>query len=72
MTKKDVEAKEKEEKKPFRFEDLVGEMVDAKIEGEPTARAKVLKVDSFACVFDFEKYIRVIPWSSVKEIRKSV
>jgi len=58
--------------KNFDFRDLIGETVTLKLTGEPSTTAKVVKVESFACVFEFDKFIRVISWAKIDDMRKNL
>ena len=59
-------------KEGFDFKELVGETVTVKIEGEVSTQAKIVKIDTFACVFEFDKHIRVVPWNKVNDLRKNL
>lgn len=61
-----------EKLKPFEFSDLVGQTVMIKIEGETATMAKLTRIDSFACVFEFDRHIRVIPWLKIAELRRNL
>jgi hypothetical protein len=64
--------KEAAASKNFDFRDLIGETVTLKLTGEPSTTAKVVKVESFACVFEFDKFIRVISWAKIDDMRKNL